>query len=269
MTATEKASVGLPEPQPQQQQYTEHQTEPSQMIIDIDQPPGPIDPARQTPEQSQDPPPYQPVDFTADRIPANIADAGLIDDQWSAAKEEGSIEEYYVDDSSSEDAQTKRRPWENSGIIGDPVGQSSDDYDDDLDEIADDDEDEPDEGDELEDDLEDEDLDDVAFSDGDPDDMDDPAALVYNQPMLHGPYLQSPRQDVQARKRHARNGGMKKRPQKFKPIGSTGRRFNQGPNSGSGAEIDPSTHTGTQSPEQVFMQTCRDVTRFLEHGKCS
>ncbi|KAG0306868.1 hypothetical protein BGZ97_000587 [Linnemannia gamsii] len=236
------------------------------MIIDIDQPPGPIDLTRQTPEQSQNPPPYQPVDFAADGIPANIVDAGLADDQWGAAKEEGSIEEYYVDDSSSEDAQTKRKPWENSGIISNPVDQSSDEYDDDLDEIADDDEDEPDEEDELEDDLEDEDLDDVAFSDGDPDDMDDPAALVYNQSMLHGPYLQSPRQDVQARKRHARNGDMRKRPQKLKAVGGTGRRFNQGQNSGSGAELDPSTHTGTQSPGQVFMQTCRDVTRFLEHG---
>lgn len=236
------------------------------MIIDMDQPPGSIDLTSQTLEQSQDPPPYQPVDFAADGMPANVVDAELVDDQWNIAKEEGSIEEYYVDDSSSEDAQMKRKPWGNSGIISDPVGQSSDEYDDDLDEIADDDEDEADEEDELEDDLEDEDLDDVAFSDGDPDDMDDPAALVYNQPMLHGPYLQPPRQDVQARKRHARNGGLRKRPQKFKAVASTGRRFNQGPPSGSGSELDPSTHTGTQSPGQVFMQTCRDVTRFLEHG---
>ena len=240
------------------------------MIIDMDQPPESIDPTHQTPEQSQDPPPYQSVDFAADGIPANVADAEFIDDQWNIAKEEGS-EEYYVDDSSSEDAQTKRKPWGDSGIIGDPVGQSSDEYDDDLDEIADDDEDEADEEDELEDDLEDdledEDLDDVAFSDGDPDDMDDSAALVYNQSMLRGPYLQPPRPDVQARKRHARNGGLRKRPQKFKAIASTGRRFNQRPNSGSGSELDPSTHTGTRSPEQVFMQTCRDVTRFLEHGK--
>ncbi|KAF9333682.1 hypothetical protein BGZ91_011161, partial [Linnemannia elongata] len=266
MTASEKASVGLPEPQSQQHQHAEHQTEPSQMIIDMDQPPGSIDLTSQTLEQSQDPPPYQPVDFAADGMPANVVDAELVDDQWNIAKEEGSIEEYYVDDSSSEDAQMKRKPWGNSGIISDPIGQSSDEYDDDLDEIADDDEDEADEEDELEDDLEDEDLVDVAFSDGDPDDMDDPAALVYNQPMLHGPYLQPPRQDVQARKRHARNGGLRKRPQKFKAVASTGRRFNQGPPSGSGSELDPSTHTGTQSPGQVFMQTCRDVTRFLEHG---
>ncbi|KAF9905687.1 hypothetical protein EC991_001361 [Linnemannia zychae] len=271
MTASETANVGLPEPQSQQQHSAEHQTEPSQMVIDMDQPPGSIDLSRQTPNQSQDPPPYQPIDSAADGIPANIIDMGLVDDRWNIAKdpeEEEPLEDYFVDDSSFEDARPKLKTWENSGIINDHVGQSSDEYDDDLDGIADDDEDEADEEDELEDDLEDEDLEDVAFSDGDPDDMDDPSAIIYDQSMLHGPYLQSPRQDVQARKRHARAGGLRKRSQKFKAIGGagTGRRFNQGVAMPSAPPLDPSTEVEAQSPGQVFMQTCRDVTRFLEHG---
>ncbi|KAG0375629.1 hypothetical protein BGX24_008849 [Mortierella sp. AD032] len=233
----------------------------------MDQPPGSIDLSRQTPEQSQDPPPYQPLDSAADGMPAQVVDTGLVDDRWNIAKgpeEEESLEDYYVNDSSSEDARLKPKAWVTSGIVNDHVGQSSDEYDDDLDEIADEDEDEADEEDELEDDLEDEDLDDVAYSEGDPDDMDDQSAMIYNPSMLHGTYLQSPMQDAQARKRHARTGGLRKRP--FKAIGGTGRRFNQAVATPSAPPLDPSAHTGTQSPGQVFMQTCRDVTRFLEHG---
>jgi hypothetical protein len=272
MTASETANVGLPEPQSHQRHNAEHQTEPSQMIIDMDQPPGSIDFSRQTPDQFQDPPPYQPIDSDADGLSANIIDTGLVDDRWNITKgpeDEGPPEDYFVDDSSFEDARTKLKTWENSGIVNDQVGQSSDEYDDGLDGTADDDEDEADEEDELEDDLRDEDLEDVAFSDGDPEDMDGSPTTIYNQSMLHGPYLQSPRQDIQARKRHARVGGLRKRPQKFKAVGGagTGRNFNQSVATPSAPPLDPSTETGTQPPGKVFMQTCRDVTRFLEHGK--
>ncbi|KAF9091841.1 hypothetical protein BGX23_004831 [Mortierella sp. AD031] len=270
MTASEKASVGVPEPQTQQaQQQAVNQTETSQMIIEMDQPPGPATalPPRQTPEQSQDPPPYQPIDSAADGTPANIVDNGLVDDRWNIAKgpeEDDSHEEYYVDDSSFEEVRPKVTAWTNLGNVSDPVGQSSDEYEDDLDEIGDDD-DELDDEDELEDDL-DEDLDDVAFSDNDPDDMDDLAGLVYSRPVHQGSYLQSSRGDGQARKRHARAGVLRKRPQKLKAIGSAGRRLNKGLNSGTAPSLEPSPHAGTQTPEELFLQTCSDVTRFLEHG---
>ncbi|KAF9930001.1 hypothetical protein FBU30_001020 [Linnemannia zychae] len=268
MSVSKKTSIDLSEPQ-SQQQHAEQQTEPSQMIIDVDQPPGPIDLSRQTPERFQDPPPYQLIDKTVELLPINTVDVGLTDGQWDVAKgpeEEESLEDYYVDDSSSEDNRLKMKTWENSGIINDSVGQSSDEYDNDLDEIADDDEDEVDEEDELDDELEDEDLDDVAFSDGDPNDMDDPTAVVYNQSLLHGPYLQTPRQEGQARKRHARAGGLRKRPQKFKAVAGTGHRLSQEAISSTTIPLDSDAHIGAQSPDQVFMQTCRDVTRFLEHG---
>ncbi|KAI7819439.1 hypothetical protein BC939DRAFT_460245, partial [Gamsiella multidivaricata] len=255
-------------PQKSQQESNAPQLQSPQMTMDLEDHAAHVTrPRPQPPSRPQVPPGYQPTDTMANEsilVPTNIGLTGYVSGHVDAVEEE--LPDEFFDNDTSSEAELRQAAvaaWADSpGTATDVVNQSSDDFGDDVDDIRDDEEDEEDD-----DDIE-EDEDNFSDDTGDTDELQEARTkdYHYSRAAHHGPYLKSRRQTEQLRKSHGRSAALRKRPLKLRTISGTGPRTDSIVNPGVTYSPVQDATTESISSEQVFTQTCEEVTDVLHQG---
>ncbi|KAG0255604.1 hypothetical protein BG011_005045 [Mortierella polycephala] len=268
MTKPKGENIGPIEPQGQGQLSqdrlpSEPQSEPFQMIIDMDQPPDATAPQLLSLNEPEDPPAYQDA-LGGVKLPIGVAIADMSDDPYAVDKNidvGAGAGGFYVDDTSSDtdfQQESVLNNWPDSpGNPSELVEQSSDEYDDDI-------------GDE-EDEVDDDDADDVYSDDaGDMDDMHEIQGTndsVYNHTVHPGSYLKSRRHPEHHRMNRGRSSALRKKPVRLRLRGlSTNSRAIAG---SPDTELISSQNTISEpaSEEQLFVQQCNEITRSLHQSQ--
>ncbi|KAG0316912.1 hypothetical protein BGZ99_006614 [Dissophora globulifera] len=263
MSALAKGPIGPAEPHADQ----------SRMIIDLEeQPPCVTEPPQQQPLlQPQNRPKNQLQEFALAGISLALASAPAAEghedhqpvDNQSVDVE--LIDEYFDNDSSSEgDPQQAGMTWVDAPGTVEVVGQSSDEYGEEGDDIGDEEDDDDDNDD---DDIEDDDEDDILSEDtGDTDEPPETTGkgYTYSRAVHHGPYLK-PQQHVE-QLRKGRLGALRKKPLKLRTISRPGTRSTPGSNQSANYATAHGAATEEASAQQLFASTCDEITRALHQG---
>ncbi|KAI1320684.1 hypothetical protein EDD11_010218 [Mortierella claussenii] len=264
MTASDKEPIGPAEHQGLQSLVPPSQAEPSQLMIDRNNASLSVADLQHPPLI---PPPgpsaMQPEDAATKRTGPGLDRTSAADyrSKHIQAADGEQIEEFYDDETSSEtDLQHSAIvAWtEASGNTSDVVMQSSDDGGDDMDDTRDDDEDDIEEG------------DDDNFSDdtGDTDDFQEPQSkndYHYHRPLHHGPYLKSRQQLEQLRKNQGRSKTLRKNRTRLRTVSGAASHPSSVTNSGAPLKMADAA-SETVPSQEVFEQTCQDVTQMLHQG---
>lgn len=257
MTSAEKGTVG---PVDQGDGLGRSLQEPTPKITGPAQPAGPAEHSHHPPiVQSQDPPAYQPYE---EGDPASVARRASFEAKDSDVEYVGATSEYDSDSDTELLLQgTAAGTWAQTTGPGNDhlVRHSSDEYEDEDEELGEEDEEGDDDGVDFEED-DDDDLSDYTTGMEEMQEMDTRTG-GYHRALQHGPYPKSRQQVEQLRKR--RPGAIRNRQPRLRTVSGTGLRLD--------TAVGPSAYGPAPSGEglsnqDVFIQACDALTARLLQG---